>query len=246
MPEFAEITNFNSEVLERCRADMERLHYDKKQPIKVLFEEDRQCFAPLPSVPLDVRTEETVRVDNYGKVTLAKGRHRYSTVPRLAGSHAVAVLRAHDVTILDENLREVVRHRRLFGTKVQESMDWIPYLKQLSRYPAALKYSGIHAMLPDPVKTYLESQNRRERGMVLRVLSDLTEEAGFPAAVQAFRQSVEMGRTSPDDIKALHARLNDRWNIPETFQVSSQIPHLDPIRINTEKYDQMLAMGGSQ
>lgn len=61
------------------------------------------------------------------------------------------------MTILDENLREVAQHRRLFGEKEQEAMDWVPYLKQLSRYPAALKYSGIHAMLPDPVKDFLEN-----------------------------------------------------------------------------------------
>ena len=244
IPEFSDIRDFNLSLLEQCNSDMNRLHYDKKKSICDLYQEDTGYFAPLPAVPLDIRTEQAARVDNYGKITLSKGRHRYSTIPRLAGTHAVAVLRAHDVTILDENLREVVRHRRLFGIAVQESMDWIPYLKQLSRYPTALKYSGIHAMLPDPVKNYLESQSRPERGLALRALSELTEVSGFPAAVQALQQSIELGRTTADDIKALHARQNGRWAIPETIQIGSNIPHLDPIQTDTGRYDQMLSIGG--
>jgi len=246
IPEFADIREYNQSMLEQCRLDMERLHYDKKQPISELYKEDRQCFSPLPAVPLDIRTEKSLRVDNYGKITLFKGRHRYSTVPRLAGSHALVVLRAHNVTILDDNLREVVKHRRLFGTREQEAMDWIPYLKQLSRYPTALKYSGIHAMLPDPVKTYLESQNRSGRGDLLRVLSDLTEESGFPVAVNALKQSIEMGRTTPEDIKALHARQIDRLIYPQTIQVDPQVPHLEPIHTDTRPYDRMLAIGGTR
>lgn len=246
IPEFSDIRVFNKELLERCRGDMERIHYKKKQSICTLYEEDIREFSPLPAVALDVRTEEAVRVNNYGKITLRGGRHRYSTVPKLAGTHAVAVLRAHDVTILDENLREVIQHRRLFGNKEQESMDWIPYLKQLSRYPTALKYSGIHAMLPDPVKHYLESQSRRERGLALRALSDLTEASGFPSAVQALQQSIEMGRTTPDDIKALHSRQNDSWILPETIRIGSQVPHLNPIQTDTERYDQILNLGGSR
>ena len=223
IPEFSDIREFNHQILSICRSDMERLHYDKKQLISLLFEEDRKSFSELPSVPLDIRSEETARVDAYGKITLF-GKHRYSTVPRMAKSTAVVVLRAHDVTILDENLREVARHRRLFGEKEQETMDWIPYLKQLSRYPSALKYSGIHAMLPDPVKDFLETCTRREKGETLRVLSDLTDQSDFTTAVQALRQSVELGRSSPDDIKALHARHTDQWAGIEQIRVGARIP----------------------
>jgi hypothetical protein len=158
----------------------------------------------------------------------------------------VAVLRAHEVSILDENLREVARHRRLFGCQEQEAMDWIPYLKQLSRYPTALKYSGIHAMLPDPVKSFLENQTRRERGAALRVLSDLTQESGFSAAVQVFGQSVELGRTTPDDLRALHSRHIDRWKSQQTIVIGPLVPHLDPIQTDTERYDKMLTLGGSR
>jgi len=245
VPEFSDIRQFNRQMLETCQGDMERLHYDKKQLISLLFEEDKKSFSELPSVPLDIRSEHSARVDAYGKITLF-GKHRYSTVPRLAKSTAVVVLRAHDVTILDENLREVAQHRRLFGEKEQEAMDWIPYLRQLSRYPAALKYSGIHAMLPDPVKDFLENRTRRERGETLRVLSDLTDQSDFPSAVQALRQSMDLGRTSPDDIKALHARHTDQWAGIEHIRVGAQIPHLDPIRTDVESYDRMLVAGESR
>ena len=246
IPEFADIREYNRLMLEQCNQDMQRLHYDKKQLIKDLYKEDEHCFSPLPAVPLDIRSEKPVRVDSYGKITLSGGHHRYSTVPRLAGTHAIAVIRAHDVTILDENLREVVKHRRLFGKEEQESMDWIPYLKQLSRYPTALKYSGIHAMLPDPLKTFLESQNRRGKGETLRVLSDLTRESGFHEAVNTIKRSIEMGRTTPEDIKALHTGQMDRFIYhPQTIRVDPKIPHLEPIQMDTGAYDRMLVTGGT-
>ena len=42
------------------------------------------------------------------------------------------VLSSGMVIIQDENYREIVRHKRLYGDYKQQSMDWLPYLKQLS------------------------------------------------------------------------------------------------------------------
>lgn len=89
--EFSDIRQFNRQMLETCRGDMERLHYDKRQLISLLFEEDKKSFSELPSVQLDIRSEQSARVDAYGKIILY-GKHRYSTIPRLAKSTAVVVL----------------------------------------------------------------------------------------------------------------------------------------------------------
>jgi hypothetical protein len=55
------------------------------------------------------------------------------------------------VAVLDENLGEIVVHRRLFSQQRQEQMDWLPYLSQLSRRLTTLKYTPIYDILPDPL-----------------------------------------------------------------------------------------------
>jgi len=62
---------------------------------------------------------------------------------------------AFEVITLDESHREIVKHERFYGEHKQQSMQWLPYLTQLSRCPGALKYIGIYQMLPDPIQEYL-------------------------------------------------------------------------------------------
>ena len=64
-------------------------------------------------------------------------------------------------------------------------------------------------MLPDPVKDILENCTRREIGQTLRVLSELIDQSDFQMAFKVLQQSLEIGLSSPDDIKALHARYID-------------------------------------
>lgn len=58
-------------------------------------------------------------------------------------------------------------------------MDWLPYLTQLSRRPAALKYTGIYPMLPDPVQEFLNACDYQTKKETLRILARLTEESSF-------------------------------------------------------------------
>jgi hypothetical protein len=57
----------------------------------------------------------------------------------------------------DHDCREVMRRPRLCGSDDEEGMDWLPYLMQLSRRRAALKYTGIYPMLPQEVQAFLDS-----------------------------------------------------------------------------------------
>lgn len=135
VPEIDDLKAFNRRLLEECDQDMLRTHCLKKRLHKDLFEEDLKAFLPLPSVPLDASEIREVRTDSYAKFTLNKEKHTYSTAPRYAKSEVFVRLTAYDVIALDENYREIVRHPRLYGDYEQESMDWLPYLTQLSRRP---------------------------------------------------------------------------------------------------------------
>jgi len=81
---------------------------------------------------------------------------------------------AGEVIPLDKNQQPIVRHADCMGASRQQSMQWLPYLTQLSRSPNALKYSGIYPMLPQSIKDYLERCVRSDKGQILRVIATLT------------------------------------------------------------------------
>jgi len=107
--------------------------------------------------------------------------------------------------VLDENYREITVHPRLYGEEMAESMDWLPYLTQLARRPAALKYTGIYPMLPDPVQEFLSSCDYQAKKEVLRVLARLTKESSFEQATEALVAALEHGACDADSIRPCSA-----------------------------------------
>jgi len=127
MPEFKDLAEYNKELLQRCERDLDRIHYRKERLISELFKEDLLHCNSLPHVSFAPQTYETVRVDSYGKFTLANGKHSYSSMPRFSGEQVTICKTANEVQILDKDMAVVVTHQRLYGKEQQESMDWIPY-----------------------------------------------------------------------------------------------------------------------
>ncbi len=244
VPEFEDLQAFNRQLLERCDRDQQREHYRKEATIRELFQADRQALLPLPQVPFEVCRYESVRTDAYGKFTLERGRHSYSSAPRYANAQVTVRLTAHEVGVLDDSLREIVRHRRLYGEGRQECMDWIPYLTQLARSPGALKYTGVYRMLPDPVQQWLDRCQRSERSLALKLLAQLTGEAGFQAACEAFRWATEHQAHDIDSVMALHARLSR--NLPELapLALSSSLPQLEELVADAGQYDRLFLPSG--
>jgi hypothetical protein len=134
VPRFKRLEEFNRELLKKCDADMNREHYRKEGSIRELFEEDRKTLLSLPSNAYDVCSYEVVKTNTYAKFSLNGGRHIYSTAPKFANSRVLVKLTAHEVIVLDESHCEIVRHRRLYGSNKQESMNWLPYLTHLICY----------------------------------------------------------------------------------------------------------------
>jgi len=53
---------------------------------------------------------------------------------------------------LDINCHKVIKHNQLYGDRAHEANE-LGSLAQLSRRPAALKYSSIYELFPEEVKT---------------------------------------------------------------------------------------------
>ena len=245
IPEFKDIEEYNVELLARCNCDNDRIHYYKPAKISELFEKDIESFLPLPSCNYDTAKYLTVKTTSYGKFTLEAGKHIYSTTPQYSNSVIIVKISANKVHALDKNYQVVATHRRLYGGWRQESMDWIPYLTQLSKRPRALKYTGIYKMLPDVIQNFLNKCEYSEQRQALQILSDLTEKSSFNKAVNALKLAVERNSNDIDSVIAIFNKTNEKQIEITDFVPSENIPKLEEFKVNTLMYDKLFLIGGA-
>jgi hypothetical protein len=151
---------------------------------------------------------------------------------------------AGEVMPLDKNQQVIVKHDRLYGEYKQQSMQWLPYLTQLSRSPNALKYTGIYPMLPRSLKDYLERCNHGDIGKVLRAIAELTARNGFESALETVDNALKYAATDIDSLLSLHNRIYDIALEPAPLRLAESIPQLDRVAPDLAAYDAGLEKGG--
>ncbi len=248
VPHFEALPTKNKQLLEACDKDMQREHYDDEHDrfICELFQEDKAALLPLPPVPFDTSSYTTARTDKYGKFTLDAGKHRYSASPAFCEGVVHLHITSAEVIVLDSDLHEVVRHRRLYGDDY-ESMDWVPYLKNIARKPRSLKNSGIYDMMPGSMQLYLDGCESKDRGKVLKVLAELTERSGFESALNTVSMAIEHQATDPDSLMNLYRRTYMDVPLLPPIGPSEEIPTMKLITFPSDlgALDAILTKGGS-
>lgn len=147
---------------------------------------------------------------------------------------------------MDDSNREIVRHRRLYGESKQQSMQWLPYLTQLAKRPAALKYTGIYSMLPKDIQEFLNRCSKGDRGKVLTAIARLTEKNGFESAVAAVNKALCYSAFDVDSLMNLHKQLfNGILQLPP-INLNGNIPRLEPTKTDLSEYDKALNQGGAK
>lgn len=240
VPRFRSIELFNEELLKECDKDAERQHYKKNELIENLHKEDKAAMLKLPEKSFEAAKYLSVKTNSYGKFSLNSGLHEYSTAPKYAGERVTIKLTAYEVIALDESLREIVTHTRLYGKERQQSMQWLPYLSQLSKKPGALKYTGIYGMLPEPLKDYMELCDRGDKGKILQVILKISSESGFENAVNTVSEALSLGAADPDSLLMIHTRLSTPELHLKPAKVPACIPELAKLKPNILAYDLLL------
>ena len=218
VPHFISLADVNRELFAKCDADMGREHYDKDSFINDLFNEDKKALLPLPDKIFETSLYVTARTDKYGKFKLHNGKHEYSASPAICEDIVHLKISSSEVIVMDSGMKEIVRHRRLYGDSDQKSMEWLPYLKYIAHKPRSLKNSGIYDMLPENTRRYMDGCVNSERGKILKVLAELTDKTGFESAVQTVDQALLYSANDPDSLQNLYQRLY------------SNVPLLPPIK----------------
>jgi len=198
----------------------------------------------MPGTRLDVSKYITVKTNKYGRFYLGNGLHEYSISPKYSQEYVRVKITANEVIPLDDSLRNIVKHERLYGNYKQQSMKWLPYLKQLSRRPGALKYSGIYQLLPPSVNTYLERCDKAGIGKVLQMIATLTELNGFESAVKTVEDALDYEVTDTDSLLNLHNRIHENFIELPALQLQKNIPDLEGISTDLGIYDRKLKSTG--
>ena len=248
VPRFDSLADENKYLLDRCELDMQREHYDddSNRFISELFQEGKARLLPLPSVPFDTALYTTATTDKYGKFTLDAGKHRYSASPAFCESCVNLKITSSNVIVMDKDMHEVVRHKRLYGED-HERMDWLPYLTYIARKPRSLRNSGIYDMMPQTMQIYMDNCESKERGRVLKVLAELTERTGFTSAVNTVDEAVRLNAIDPDSLQSLYRRTYTDVPLLPPLDNNASIPHqkVIPFRNDLQMLDAALLKGGA-
>ncbi|MGB4660605.1 MAG: IS21 family transposase [Mobilitalea sp.] len=244
VPRFLVLSDYNRQLLEMCEEDAHRDHYRYNETIEQRFTEDLKYCHSLPEIQFDLSGRASQKTNGWGKFYLNNGMHEYSVSPKHANMMVNIKLTSSQVIIMDENYKEIVRHSRLYGNIKQQSMEWLPYLKQLSMHPRALKYSGIYDMMPPTMKEFIENCTGTETGKVLKILAELTDRTGFTTALNTVNQALCYGASDADSLKNLYRRIYS--DVPELppMPLDPGIPDIGQMGTNLIAYDTLLKKGG--
>ena len=225
---------YNLGLLDRHQTKASESHYKKGTRISDLFEEDRKNLMSLPSKKFDVVTYDWYKADGYGKVCLDRC-HYYSTRPEYHRQKVLIGKRAHYVDVLRADGSLLVRHKRKYGEDRTDVSDYSTTLETLWKNAGAWENIGLREDLPDPLRDYIDGLDRRNRREQLHLMSDLNNEYGYQAAVQAMTMALNHGEIHSSDARVLAERITG-------YGIESP-PDAGP---SLEVYDEAFLSGGSR
>lgn len=206
VPHFQQVEAYNRTLLDQHQKKAEELHYKKGLPIQELFKEDRKALLILPTKRFNVCRYEWLTSDGYGKVCL-DGKHYYSTRPEYARSKVLVGIRAHRVEILTESGHVMVSHPRVYGETRTDTSDHRTSLATLLKNVGAWANSGLRQQTPDTLRAYMDRQPKEKQKDCIRIMKELTNQYGFPAAVSAMEMAASRGEMNLCDAAVLAARI---------------------------------------
>lgn len=206
VPTYHDIEEYNRTLLGQHEKKASEPHYKKGTVISELFDEDRKHFLSLPTKPFNVCRYEFYKADGYGKICM-DGRHFYSTKPENHNRKVLVGIRAHYIDILEPNGDLLVRHMRQYGETRTDISDYSTSLEMLSKNIGAWDNSGFRKDAPEMIREYLDGQSRAGRKACVRMLSDLTKQYGYDAAVGALELAIKGNSVNKSDAAVLAARI---------------------------------------
>lgn len=238
---FLHVTNINQlnrEVLNECDADHDRLHYKYGKPLNELLALEKENMMPFNTLPFDTAKYEKRRVNKYGYIRFETST--YSVSPRHVGLYVWVKATASKIIILDEEYREITKHRRFFEPK-QESIHWIDFLDVVEKKPKALKYSGFYQGLHPDWQSYLSKLDKEPLKGALRFLKHCMVNESEQTALAVLSENQSLNVTAPEALWTTYYRFKEDTDI--FAPVHEALPDLPAYETSLDTYDHLMGGG---
>lgn len=229
-----ELEDLNKVLWFEVENDRFRPHYEKKDEISRLFEEDREALFYLPPKEYSGVRIETLKADKYGYVLVDS--KRYSTSPRYANQKVLVGISYNHINILTDNYEIIVSHERLYGEE-SKSMIWQPYLSLMAKRPTALKYTTFYNQLPNTWQKYLHECTVEEKKKALLLLSTILKSNRLEIATEALEIASERCHPSSEAIKQVFHQLVHGRGHRQTLKLKSSVPAMPLAERGMNQYD---------
>ena len=234
VPIITDLNEYNKKLFEICEADIKREHYEKKELICDLFEEDKLELLPLPKIPFKVIRLEKVKTDNYSFVRFEN--NRYGTSPEYKQCGMWLEISADEIRILNEKYEQVAIHKRFYELAKKPIIDWISYLPAISRKPNSFKYTEFFLSLPGIWQNYFNFAEFDERKKMLNILTPIIIQDKLDEAT-AVLELTEVNDT--DSFLTAYRSLTEPSDKPkEVF--TSNMPKQTPYKNDLSVYDALI------
>ncbi|WP_368502786.1 IS21 family transposase (plasmid) [Alkalihalophilus sp. As8PL] len=238
-----QLEELNNRLWQEVENDRYRLHYEKKDEIARLFEEDREALFYLPPKEYRGRRIETLKADKYGYVLV--NSKRYSTSPRYANQKVLVGIKYNCIDILTDQYELIVSHERLYGEE-SKSMIWHPYLSLMAKRPTALKYTTFYDQLPDAWQKYLHECTVEDKKKALLLLSTILKSNRLDRATEALEIASKRCHPSSETIKQVFHQLVHGRGHRQTLKLKNTVPTMPIAERGMNQYDTFFTLGGGQ
>lgn len=160
LPTLTSWEDMNKQMKARAETYLQQIHYEKKQPIMALFEEEKRKMRTLPQTPFEIFRVHNETLDKYGKVDW-DGRRFH--VPK-GKRHEPVLLKTYwdKVVVLNAQYEVLDAFPRPYTFKERE-IDWVAELQLTYHKPKAVPYSWVYSQLPKAIQAYVNVSDLSKR-----------------------------------------------------------------------------------
>ena len=246
VPQVRDLDELNAHLLGRCREDLDRRLRGHAATKRVLLEEDRAAFLPLPAALFDACRKESTTASSLSLVRFDDNDY---SVPVRYAHHPIVVRAYADRVVLCHQGLEVAAHPRRWGRE-GVSYDPVHYLALLERKPGAFDFArplegwelpGCFEVLRRRLEAERDGEGTRESIRVLLLLERHPLER-LAAAVEAGLRS----RAHTRDAIAQFLLPREDWRTTSfSLDGREHLRHVVVAATDVAAYRALLAPGGA-
>lgn len=242
IPEMTSWEQLNEVMKGKAEAYMKENHYDKKQPIQALWQEEGQNLLFLPHEPFEVVTLKGATLDKYGRFRW--DRHFYTVPQGYAHDDVIIKIYWDRLVALRSDYQPMGEFPRPYTFK-ERGIEWQNELKGAAKKPKALEYTWVYGLLPKTIQVFLnQTEMAMRRSRIYQVIQWLKDGYSMDQISRAVEEtSVELWDQDGNIYQSLYRQAHPAFSFDTVSEgyTPEVLKGYDP---DLEAYDQLVTNRG--